>query len=114
MTYEKLEQLEGKTLGLNDIVSFALPEKKKKLVYTVEHNYLSNGSSNGIIFDELGLNKNEFCDRLYGFKNGGGDWPQTQSYGDKDALEAMTRVVVGLYCEIEKLKILTLLSKSAA
>lgn len=65
------------------------------LTYVVLPHYLLNASSGGNdrIFELLKLDKEVFCDKHYGYKPGGGDWP----ISTKDDFEALTRVVNALY-----------------
>lgn len=49
------------------------------------------------IFDLLELDKNQFCTKHYGYRPTGGDFPVCK----KDDYEALTRVIVALFQEIE-------------
>lgn len=50
------------------------------------------GHANAFIFDELGLDKYQFCSMMYGYGHNDGDWPET---GGKD-YQALTRAVICL------------------
>ena len=61
--------------------------------YIVERTHLAcPNNNNGIVFDELGIEKYTFCTKHYGYQAGSGDWPICY----KDDYEALTRVYEAL------------------
>jgi len=94
--YKKYSELKDKTLKKDDEVLFTLKDHTV-LRYSVKREYLNNtGGLNSDIFRKLGLNKNKFCKKHYGYSPKGGNWPQYRIYD----YEAATRVVLALYKEI--------------
>lgn len=81
----------------DDYVIFTVDGKDYK--YTVEDAWLSNTSGrNYEIFDVLGLDKEEFCSKAYGYPPESGSWPECH---DRD-LDALNRVIKALQEEITK------------
>lgn len=92
-TYNNYKELEGKVLKSGDKVYL------KGIGYSVTWSHLSNsGGSNRKVFDLLGLNVSDFCDKAYGYDNEGGDWPSAK----RNDYEALTRCVLALYKVIEE------------
>ena len=73
--------------------------KDKDYIYTVNTEYLGIEGSfrNDKIFEDLRLDKINFCSECYGYDSDGGDWPESRS-GD---FTALTRLVEALfpYCD---------------
>ena len=78
-------------LKLNDIVIL------KNIPYKVCESYLENmresGKGNGEIFDLLGLDKQVFCAKWYGYETSHGEWPDCNP---RD-YQALARVVRELF-----------------
>lgn len=86
--YRNFAELNGKTLRVGDEVIFTV--KKEEITYTVQSKYLNCISDNFKIFDLCRL-------EYYGYSHKGGDFPECK-YKD---YEALTRVVLALFCVIE-------------
>ena len=84
-------------LNSGDKIIFSI--KDSNYIYTIYSKYLNVKGSffNDQIFEDLGLNKFNFCSDCYGYNPGVGDWPESK---DKD-YAALTRVVEALipYCD---------------
>lgn len=94
-TYSNSAELLGKTLTHGDTVVL------KDLKYKVNYCFLyleSLSNNNNKIFDELNLDKKEFCAKHYGYESGTGNWPLCKDYD----YPALTRVVMALFEIIEK------------
>jgi len=99
MTYTS--KIKG-TLAQDDTVIFTVGAET--LTYTVRSNYLSISGDNDKIFILLGLDKNSFCVKHYGYDlPRAGVWPESK---DED-YPALTRVVNALYNVINKTYSLT-------
>lgn len=87
-------------LSEGDEVVFEGPKGRRK--YIVRSQYLTTVDvyGNDIIFIDLGLDKEEFCEKYYGYRGSNGDWPEYKS-GD---FKALTRVVDALHEECKKAK----------
>ena len=95
--YKQILIEQKKELQSKDEVIFTTP--KGNLFYTVYLNYLGCGDrENAAIFNDLGLDKDSFSLKYYGYDSRGGDWPSSH---DND-YKALTRLVIGLYEEIER------------
>lgn len=85
-TYNKSQELVHSILQHGDFVNIG------DMTYRVVSNHLMNlAGGNSKVFTLLGMNereKEEFCDKIYGYKNQGGDFPTTR-HGD---MAALTRV----------------------
>ena len=85
-TYNKSQELVHSILQHGDFVNIG------DMKYRVVSNHLMNlAGGNSKVFTLLGMNereKEEFCDKIYGYKNQGGDFPTTR-HGD---MAALTRV----------------------
>ena len=106
--YEKIDPAPAVLKSAADVLKHGLKHGTKVLFpgttteYTVEGRpevfsdglYLNAalGYSNDFIFDELKLDKYEFCTLMYGYKHKDGDWPET----DGEDYPALTRAVVCL------------------
>lgn len=101
MIYNSLNDLEGNILNPGDIVYFYI--NNIQLKYYVQSNHLTNTKNwyNAEIFSILGIKKDDFCKRHYGYPPYEAAWPACKS-GD---FAALTRVVRALYLEIESRKI---------
>lgn len=84
-------------LNFNDTIYFIY--NNIKYVYEVKENYLRNRlTHNDVIFTDLQLNKEHVATKAYGYKSGGGFWPECKN----SDYAALTRLVVFLFEEIEK------------
>lgn len=106
-TYKSFNELNGKTLKLNDIVYFGKHSKHK---YLVKDCYLFNSlGRNNHIFDIV-KQKSQYKDKLrdsdfdyflantaYGYSNSGGEWPQSLV----EDFEALTRLTLVLFALLE-------------
>ena len=85
-TYNKSQELVHSILQHGDFVNIG------DMKYRVVSNHLMNlAGGNSKVFTLLGMNereKEELCDKIYGYKNQGGDFPTTR-HGD---MAALTRV----------------------
>ena len=85
-TYNKSQELVHSILQHGDFVNIG------DMKYRVVSNHLMNlAGGNSKVFALLGMNereKEEFCDKIYGYRNQGGDFPTTR-HGD---MAALTRV----------------------
>ena len=83
-------------LSEGDKITFSI--KGSKIHYTVFSRFLNNdGGSNRRIFDELGLDGENFCREHYGYEPKCGCWPES----DKGDYAAITRTVKALFEFIE-------------
>jgi hypothetical protein len=100
--YTSFNELNGKTLKEDDVVIFTVGKKKYNYMVSSNCNFLCNrsGIDNNEIFVALELNEKLLADKVYGYENEGGTWPEPLP---KDA-EALTRLVLVLFafCEGEK------------
>lgn len=92
--YKCLADLQGKTLGYNDIVIL------KGIKYMVYSKFLSEDyGDNSKIFNILSIpSKEKFASNAYGYKCSRGDWPECEY----DDYKALTRCVIELYKIIER------------
>ena len=106
--YEKIDPTPAVLKSADDVLKHGLKHGTKILFpgttteYTVEGRpevycsglYLNAelGISNDFIFDELNLDKYQFCTMMYGYEHKEGDWPET----DGEDYPALTRAVVCL------------------
>ena len=104
-TYEKYDDLKGKTLENGDTVKFHY--KKESVTYTVDRNYLgaTGGNENYKIFRLLGMTLDdeiyEYASKLYEYSDGvRGGWPE---YHIED-YEAATRFVLEIYKRINPVR----------
>jgi hypothetical protein len=98
-TYTNAAELAGKELKLNDRVLFQINGETHK--HFVEDSFLYCGGNfrNGIMFERLNLDRNQFCVSSYGYqptKYYGWPHSKTSDYA------ALTRLVIALYAEIER------------
>lgn len=107
--YEKIDPTPAVLKSADDVLKHGLKHGTKILFpgttteYTVEGraevyaaglylNVAGFSRVNAFIFDELKLDKFQFCTMMYGYKHKGGDWPET----DGADYPALTRAVVCL------------------
>ena len=97
-TYSNSEGLIGVTLTIGDYVNIG------SMTYKVTSNHLSNlHGMNSEIFKTLGMNEREkerICDKIYGYRNLGGDFPSTES----SDMQALTSIAYYLMKEFETVK----------
>lgn len=99
-------------LKLGDKVTFKLIDKDT-FEYEVRGDFMNTSTYNGIIFDELGMSKEEkmkFCDKAYGYEaDRTGQWPECK---EKD-YKALTRLVTMLHqeCNIYNKRVMDLREK---
>ena len=96
----KSSELNNYTLRHRDIVIFKLTDKKI-LKYAVRTCYLiceSEPYMNETIFYHLELNRNDFCEKMYGYKVYGGGFPESKN----EDYEALTRAAKQLLFLLEK------------
>lgn len=103
-TYRSREELEGKTLELNDIVIFTV--KGEELRYEAICHFLAfNTFYHSLIFNKLGIeDKYAFASNAYGYKSGSGDFPVCRNHD----YSALTRIAIALFDECEKVNMPTL------
>lgn len=91
------EDLRAIELELDDKVVFKVGDET--LNYTVNSKHVGYDGSycNYRIFNVLGLDKKKFCNKLYGYESGDGDWP---TYKEKD-FEVAKKVIEELYSVID-------------
>lgn len=90
-TYNKSQELVHSILQHGDFVNIG------DMKHRVVSNHLMNlAGGNSKVFTLLGMNereKEEFCDKIYGYRNQGGDFPTTR-YGDMAALTRVTHCLM--------------------
>lgn len=97
ITKDNYKILHENPLNLYDTVYFIY--NNIKYVYKVYENYLSNTKGyNDAIFADLKLSKKQVAAEAYGYSCGDGQWPEYRMYD----YEALTRLVIFLFEEIEK------------
>lgn len=106
--YEKIDPTPAVLKSADDVLKHGLKHGTKILFpgttteYTVEgravlycdglYLYADPARPNGFIFDDLGLDKYQFCTLMYGYEHKDGDWPETAGAD----YPALTRAVVCL------------------
>lgn len=110
MTIRGFKDLEYWKLQYDDVVIFHVKDKQGEWVdleYKVQSEYLMNITPppvthrNDVIFEILGLDPYDFCNKYYGYKSTLGAWP---CYKYRD-FEATTNVVRALYALIDSINL---------
>ena len=98
-TYNKSQELVHSILQHGDFVNIG------DMKHRVVSNHLMNlAGGNSKIFTLLGMNereKEEFCDKIYGYRNQGGDFPTTR-HGDMAALTRVAHYLMKKFEDMEE------------
>lgn len=102
--YKNTTELIGETLKIGDTITFTNGKKTYKSTIRVSflssmtHGEAFNNKPLTLVGCNTKIQQYKFCEDAYGYKVGGGDWPEYDG-GD---MEAATRVVLAIFKKIEE------------